>query len=320
MEIFMIRPGLCCISLSLQERDPPIKFQTMTYKRFSSLPRNEALEILGSRILNNLEVTNETIKFCAENDWVYRVSSDIFPLITYDEANVSLEDLPLHDLIQDEFDNIEQTIKNTKVRVSAHPSEFNSLASLSDKVVEKTITELNFYSSFFDRIGLPASTVAPMNLHVHNNNGTREEIAHRFYNNFKKLDENCQARLTIECDDKLNCWSVKQLTDIFHPITNIPICFDYLHHKCHPDNLSEQEAINRCYNTWNTRPLFHYSESREGNNPRAHAEYAIGVINTYGLEFDLDFELKAKCLAIKKYQELYPFFGDNKTSIANQLA
>lgn len=305
----MIRPGLCCISLMLQERDPPVKFQTMTFKRFSSLPREEALSTLGDRILNNLEVTNETIKFCHEYDMVYRVSSDIFPLITYDEANVSLEDLPNHDLIQDEFDNIAQTIIETNVRVSAHPSEFNSLSSLTERVVEKTITELNFYSSFFDRIGLPADTNSPMNLHVHNNNGTREEISRRFYENYRKLDENCQARLTIENDDKLNCWSVKELVDIFHPITRIPICFDYLHHKCHPNNLTECEAINMCYDTWQTRPLFHYSESREGNNPRAHAEYATQPINTYGLEFDLDFELKGKCLAINKYRELYPEFS-----------
>lgn len=309
-----IRPGLCCISLSLQERDPPVKFQTMTYKRFSSLPRNEAVEILGGRILNNLQTTNETIKFCGENNWVYRVSSDIFPLITYDEANISLEDLPQHDDIQDEFDNIERTIKETNVRVSAHPSEFNSLSSLSERVVEKTIVELNFYSSFFDRIGLPANTNSPMNLHVHNNNGTREEIAQRFYNNFKKLDENCQARLTIENDDKLNCWSVKELVNIFHPITRIPICFDYLHHKCHPNGLTEKEAINMCYDTWQTRSLFHYSESREGNNPRAHAEYALNPIDTYGLNFDCDFELKGKCLAINKYTELYPKFS-NKVGV-----
>lgn len=304
------RPGLCCISLSLQERDPPVKFQTMTYKRFSSLPRNEALEILGERILNNLQTTNETIKFCGENNWVYRVSSDIFPLITYDEANISLEDLPNHDLIQDEFDNIADTITNTNVRVSAHPSEYNSLASLSDKVIEKTITELNFYSSFFDRIGLPADTNSPMNFHVHNNNGTREEITQRFYNNFKKLDENCQKRICIENDDKLNCWSVRELVDIFHQITQIPITFDYLHHKCHPNNLTEYEAINMCYDTWQTRPLFHYSESREGNNPRAHAEYAFNYIETYGLEFDCDFELKGKCFAIKKYEQLYPNFNN----------
>ena len=304
----MNRLGLCCISLTLKEQG--FGHQTMTFKRFNSLPREEALETLGDRIQNNLMITNKTIQFCAENNYVYRVSSDIFPLITYDEANVSLEDLPNYDEIQDEFDNIAQSVSSTNVRVSAHPSEFNSLSSLSEKVVEKTITELNFYSSFFDRIGLPADRRSPMNFHVHNNNGTREEIAHRFYNNFKKLDNNCQARVTIENDDKLNCWSVKELVDIFHPITRIPITFDYLHHKCHPNGLTEREAINMCWDTWQTRPLFHYSESREGNNPRAHADYATEPLNIYGLEFDLDMELKAKDLAIEKYQELYPTFVD----------
>jgi len=296
------RLGLCCISLKLKEQG--FGHQTMTYKRFNSLPREEALEILGSRIQNNLMVTDKTIEFCAEKNYVYRVSSDIFPLITFDEANVSLEDLPNHDAIQDEFDNISNTIKRTGVRVSCHPSEFNSLSSLTPKVVDKTIVELNFYSSFFDRIGLPADTNAPMNLHVHNNNGTREEISHRFYENFKRLDENCQKRMTIENDDKLNCWSVRELVDIFHPITSIPICFDYLHHKCHPNNLTECEAINMCYDTWQTRPLFHYSESRPGNNPRAHADYAENKFDHYGLEFDVDMELKGKDNALEMYEEI----------------
>ena len=298
----MNRLGLCCISLKLKEQG--FGHQTMTYKRFNSLPREEALEILGSRIQNNLMVTDKTIEFCAEKNYVYRVSSDIFPLITFDEANVSLEDLPNHDAIQDEFDNISNTIKRTGVRVSCHPSEFNSLSSLTPKVVDKTIVELNFYSSFFDRIGLPADTNAPMNLHVHNNNGTREEISHRFYENFKRLDENCQKRMTIENDDKLNCWSVRELVDIFHPITRIPICFDYLHHKCHPNNLTEREAINMCYDTWQTRPLFHYSESRPGNNPRAHADYAENLFDNYGLEFDIDMELKGKDNALEMYEEI----------------
>lgn len=294
-----MRYGLCCISLKLKEQG--FGHQTMTYKRFNSLPREEALEILGSRIQNNLMVTDKTIEFCAEKNYVYRVSSDIFPLITFDEANVSLEDLPNHDAIQDEFDNISNTIKRTGVRVSCHPSEFNSLSSLTPRVIEKTIVELNFYSSFFDRIGLPADTNSPMNLHVHNNNGTREEISHRFYENFKKLDENCRARLTIENDDKLNCWSVKDLVDIFYPITRIPICFDYLHHKCHPNGLSEAEALIMCYSTWNTKPLFHYSESRQGNNPRAHADYAESAFDNYGLEFDVDMELKMKDYAIEHH-------------------
>ena len=60
-----------------------------------------------------------------------------------------------------------------------------------------------------------------------------------------------------------------------------------------------------CYNTWHGyKPLFHYSESRPGNNPRAHADYAETAFNTYGLDFDVDMELKMKDLAIANHEEL----------------
>ena len=299
----MNRYGLCCISLKLKEQG--FSHQTMTYKRFNSLPREEALEILGSRIQNNLMVTDKTIQFCAENNYVYRVSSDIFPLITYDEANVRLEDLPNYDAINNEFDNIASSIKNTNVRVTCHPSEFNVLASTNDKAVNKTIIELNFYSWFFDRIGLPANYDAPMNLHVHNKNGTHSEIINRFIGNFNRLDPNCRSRLVIENDDKVNCWSVRELITHFHPKTNIPITFDYLHHKCNPDILDEETAIKACHDTWQGhKPLFHYSESRQGNNPRAHADYAENPFDNYGLEFDIDMELKMKDYAIEHHSEI----------------
>jgi UV DNA damage endonuclease len=298
-----MRYGLCCISLKLKEQG--FGHQTMTYKRFNSLPREEALFILGSRIQNNLMVTDKTIQFCAENNYVYRVSSDIFPLITYDEANVKLEDLPNYEAIENQFTNISQTISRTGVRVSSHPSEFNVLASMNDKAVDKTIIELNFYSWFFDRIGLPANYDAPMNLHVHNKNGTHSEIIDRFIQNFNRLDPNCRSRLVIENDDKINCWSVRELIEHFNPATNIPITFDYLHHKCNPDNMGEQEALEFCYLTWQQhRPLFHYSESRPGNNPRAHSDYADNSFNNYGLEFDVDMELKMKDYAIEHHAEI----------------
>ena len=299
----MNRPGLCCISLNLKEQG--FSFQTMTFKRFSSLPREEALKILGDRILNNLVVTNKTIEYCSENNYVYRVSSDIFPLITYDVANVRLEDLPNYEAINNEFDNIRQTIRRTNVRVSCHPSEFNVLASTNSKAVDKTIIELNFYSWFFDQIGLPANYDAPMNLHVHNKNGTHSEIIDRFLTNFNRLDPNCRSRLVIENDDKVNCWNVRELITHFHSKTNIPITFDYLHHKCNPDILDEETAIKACHDTWHGyKPLFHYSESREGNNPRAHADYAEQIFDHYRLEFDYDMELKAKDYAIEHHAEI----------------
>ena len=294
--------GLCCISLNLQETDSPVKFQTMTYKRFASLPREEALAILGDRILNNMTTTNEIIKYCADNNFVYRMSSDLFPLITYDEANIELEDLPNYDDIDEAFDDIANTIAANNVRISCHPSEFNVLASLNAQAVEKTITELNFYSSFMDRIGCPPDYRSPMNIHVNNKSGTHLEVLNRFITNFDRLDSNCRNRLVLENDDKLGGWSVIELIHQIHDVTSIPITFDYLHHACHPHGVDEERAINACYRSWDGyKPLFHYSESRPGKNPRAHADYANKPFNTYGLDFDIDFELKMKDKAILQY-------------------
>ena len=298
-----MRFGLCCISLDLKELG--YSFQTMTYKRFSSLPRDEALEILGSRILNNMQVTHAHINYCADNDYTYRISSDLFPLITYIAADVILTDLPQYNEIEQEIAAIKQTIEDTQVRVSCHPSEFNVLASTNIDAVDRTVRELNFYSEFLDNIGCPADYNCPMNLHINNRQGTNDEVVDRFIQNFNRLDSNCRNRIVIENDDKLNCWSVKQLITDFYPKSKIPITFDYLHHKCHPDGWTEQQAIRFCCLTWgHIKPLFHYSESAPGNNPRKHADYAENDFYTYDdLDYDVDMELKMKDKAIAKFTE-----------------
>jgi UV DNA damage endonuclease len=295
--------GLCCISIELKEQG--YSFQTMTYKRFSSLPREEALSVLCDRIINNLEVTEESIKYCAANEYCYRLSSDIFPLMTYEKANIEWEELPRYDEIEALFDKLYYTVTESNVRVSCHPSEFNVLASLDEDAVTRTVTELNFYSSFLDRIGCPADHNSPMNIHINNKQGTNEEIVDRFYNNFMRLDPCCRDRITVENDDKLKCWSVKQLIEDFYPKTQIPITFDYLHHACHPNGWTEQQAIRFCRLTWQGyRPLFHYSESiPDYPNPRKHADYATRRFNTYGLDFDVDMELKMKDRAIARYNQ-----------------
>ena len=300
-----MRFGLCCICIDLQELEQPLRFKTMTFKRFDQLDRDEALTILGERILNNMIVTNATIQYCSNNNLCYRISSDLFPLMTYAAANIEWDELPNYDEIDASFDEIAYTIQQTNVRISCHPSEYNVLASNNTDAVSRTVTELNFYSSFLDRIGCPADYNSPMNLHINNRQGSNDEIVERFIQNFYRLDDNCRNRIVIENDDKLNCWSVKQLIEDFHPKTNIPITFDYLHHACHSDGLSEQDALENCYMSWGEyRPLFHYSENIPDHpNPRKHADYASKSFNTYGLDFDLDMELKMKDKAIAKYNE-----------------
>ena len=310
----MIRPGLCCISLTLQERDPPVKFNTMTFKRFSSLPREEALSILGDRIHNNMVATNEVIKLCAENNWCYRLSSDLMPLISYDKASVDLTDLPNHDDIQDVFDEIEETIRSTSVRVSAHPDQFNVLASPDEKVVEKTITELNLMSSLMDRFGLSADHNTPINIHIQNSkDGTREEISHRFLKNFHRLDENCQARLVVENDDRQAAWSVAKLIDIFHPITNIPITYDSHHFRLNnPENISAEDAAKNCAETWGSyKPLFHFSNGRDHSLDKAHSDHVYDIHEElFTRDVDIDYEYKLKDFTINKFIESYPTYAN----------
>jgi UV DNA damage endonuclease len=308
----MNRPGLCCISLKLKEQG--YSFKTMTYKRFSSLPREEALEILGDRIHNNMIVTNEIIKFCAINNWRYRLSSDLMPLISYDKANVDLTDLPNHDEIQDAFDNIECTIKSTGVRISAHPDQFNVLASPDEKVVEKTITELNLMSSLMDRFGLSADHNTPINIHIQNSkDGTREEISYRFLKNFNRLDENCQRRLVVENDDRQAAWSVAKLLDIFHPVTNIPITYDSHHFRLNnPENLTAENAAQSCMETWSKfKPLFHFSNGRDHVADKAHSDYVYDIHEElFSRDIDIEYEFKLKDLTINKFIESYPIYAN----------
>lgn len=296
--------GLCCISLDLQDREPPSRFQKMTFSSFSSMDRGKAIELLGSRILNNLMVTLESIKFCHERDYCYRLSSDLFPLITYDKAELSLDDLPQSESILRSLTLIKSCVADSGVRISTHPDQFNVLASENEEALERTVRELNFQSWIMDSIGCPADYSCPINLHINNNSGSRDEIVDRLIRNLDRLDENCRRRIVFENDDKVSCWSVRMLIDHYHKRTGCPVTFDYLHHKCHPDGLSEEDALRMCHESWGSFvPIFHFSEGRE-DNPKAHADYPSFKPNAYGLDFDMDFEFKMKDRAITRYTEL----------------
>jgi UV DNA damage endonuclease len=300
-----MRYGVCCIVLGLEPR----RFQTMTYASFSRMERGTALSILGDRILNNLAVTLEAVRFCHERNYCYRLSSDLFPLVTYEKAAISLEELPNHGLIYRSLAEIRTYVSDNPTRISCHPDQFNVLASENEESVGRTIRELNFQSWVMDQMGCSADYYSPMNIHLGNNKGARCDIVDRFVGNLHRLDPNCRARLVLENDDKPACWSVRLLMDHYHQKTGRPITFDYLHHKCHPDGLEEAEAIKMCHSTWPTTPLFHYSESRDEKNPRSHSDSPVASPETHGLDFDLDFEFKLKDRAIQAYESKSSVFA-----------
>lgn len=292
--------GLCCISISLQQKGH--KFQKMTYSRFKSLPREEALVTLSDRIRNNLKVTNEIMRFCVRRGISsYRMSSDLLPVINHPDVNIKLQDLPNSLDIFDEANRIKKTIKQTGLKVTAHPSEYISLTSDNDNVIRNSITDLKAHADLFDLVGLPKSYDAPLNIHCRKD-GDPEEISSKFMSNFKKLPHSVKSRLVLEVNDnRKGVWSIKNLCKYFNQRHGIPITFDNLHHSFCNHDTTEEEAFNMAHDTWKKygfTPVFHYSEGVDGT--RKHADYADKLPNNYGKDVFWEVELKAKDLAIFK--------------------
>jgi UV DNA damage endonuclease len=286
--------NLCCISNELKEQD--LKFQTMTWKRFNDLCDEHgaeyALNELGQRWLNNVDVTIMHIEHCAREGWGYRVSSSLFPCLTHPAFGYTVEDVPQYKQIMDLFD---YCVANDAwgVRLSTHPDQFNVLASENNLSVEKTIAELNHHGWVMDMLGCQRNYYNPINIHVNCTKGDLDDIAARFMSNLNKCDQSVTSRLVVENEDR-GCWTVANLLEYF----NIPITYDNLHDKCNPDEYLDDAAY-KCARTWgNVKPLFHYSESMpDHKNPRKHADMPTDY--PFSNDFDWDIELKSKDAAIR---------------------
>ena len=291
--------NLCCISNQL--RDQGHKFQTMTYKRFASLDRDEAIATVSARTLNNVRVTLKALQHCQRNGWGYRVSSNIFPLLTYQAANLYHGDYPDWPEIRKVLSKCEQYTHN--VRISCHPDQFNVLASADDSKVDKTIRELDWQGQVMTWLGAKHGYWNPINIHVNCTKGDPADIAARFMHNLSRCNYNVSSRLVVENEDK-GIWTPKLLAKHF----DIPITYDNLHHKCLPDGLTQSQAYDLCYRTWHVgkndlrqiTPVFHYSESHpDKSNPRSHADMPSGKPLLFdSMPADYDIELKNKDYAI----------------------
>ena len=294
--------NLCCISNELKEQGH--KFQTMTWKRFNQL-RDEhgaeyALNELGKRWLNNVEVTHVCIAHCGNQEWGYRVSSSLFPCLTHPEFMYTVKDVPQYEQIMLEFLDIVYHNECYQVRLSTHPDQFNVLASENQASVDKTIRELNHQGWVMDMLGCERSYYNPINIHVNNTKGELDDIACRFMSNLNKCDQSVQSRLVVENEDK-GCWTVVNLLEHF----NIPITYDNLHDKCNPSTAAPHVSnMAACAATWSlAKPLFHYSEScPHATNSRKHAQMPTDYPASD--RYDWDVELKSKDAAIRSCREL----------------
>jgi UV DNA damage endonuclease len=122
------------------------------------------------------------------------------------------------------------------------------------------------------------------------------------------LPDNVKKRLVVEVDDKKSQFKSEDLYHMVHKKIGIPITFDYLHNKCNPSMYSEKEALELCLSTWpeGIPAITHYSASKKDHEDPsskevAHSDWIYEKVETYGLDFYIEFEVKMKEKALLKY-------------------
>jgi UV DNA damage endonuclease len=256
-------------------------------------------------------VLDEIVRYCEINNWNYRVGN-IFPLYDFNlggfpvwqhvlysnsPASMSLSNIKLENF----YTLYLKSYENSPVRFSSHPDQYVIISSAKHHVSSKSISIIHDNDLLLSVLKQDAyeSDRHPINVHMGTYKGDIEEIKTRFSSSYiGGLLDMMTGKLVLENEDK-GYWNVENLYNFAYKKHDIPITFDYLHHKCNPGTLTEEEAFKLCYSTWKTKPIFHYSESVIGHkNPRKHADYPTARPNTYGLDVDIDYEFKMKDLAI----------------------
>jgi UV DNA damage endonuclease len=294
--------GYACINTGLSA-NRIMTNRTMRRKTFDT----SGIDYVSDLALANVKDLKTIVQWNNERGIkLFRLSSQIFPWS--DEYNIThLKD---YDEIAKLMLEVGQIATDGGQRLTMHPGPYNCLASPTQNVVDKTIRQLNFHSYQFNMMGYDPSPYNKINIHVGGAYGDKKATLARFCDNFHLLDDDTKKRLVIENDDSPNEYSVKDLFDGIYQVIDIPITFDYFHHKFNTSNLTEEEALKMASITWpeGITQCCHYSESRrkekldESIRAQAHSDLIYDKINTYGLELDIVIEAKSKEQAIFNYK------------------
>ena len=225
-------------------------------------------------------------------------------------SEYELSDLPDIEEISKNLIEAGRIALETGQRLSFHPSPYCVIASQNPEVVIKSIKELRQHAEIMDMMLLERSHKYPINIHINTTKPSKEDASQRFIDQYSQLPDNVKSRLVLENDDKKSQFTPTDLHTLIYKKIGVPITYDYLHHKCNPDELSEEEALVLCMSTWpeNIIPLTHFSDSRklfEDSSAKdvAHSDWIWNKIETYGRVFDIELEVKMKDLALLKYLE-----------------
>jgi UV DNA damage endonuclease len=290
-----MRYGLVC-----QFVREPIRFRTTTAKVLQASPRKEQLEKLSRLCLENVQSVLMALEFCkAQGIGSFRLTSHLLPLRTHPDCGYTLDDLPRKKAILLAFEANREYARANDLRLTFHPDQFIVLSSPIQNTTDNSIRELIHTAEVAELIGADV-----INIHAGGVYGDPETALKRLESRIRSLPEAVRQRITLENDDR--SYTPSQLLPLCKRI-GVPFVYDVHHHRCLPDKLTREKAVEAALNTWNREPLFHVSSPsvpwEENGEHRFHDDYIR--IEDFpeewpGMDITVEIEAKAKELAVLK--------------------
>lgn len=245
-------------------------------------------------IKNNLSCLLRILNYNSENNLLFfRISSDVIPF-----ASHSVNVFDWEKYFKKELVEIGDFIKNKGMRISMHPDQFVLINAQDEKIINKSILDLNWHCKLLDSMGLDES--AKVQIHVGGMYGDKDKAINRFIKQYKNLDQANTRRLVIENDDRL--FSLQDCLEI-NKETGVPIIFDNFHHECLNNEESLKEALILASKTWENKDgllMCDYSSQEPGERRGKHTQsidifkFTKFLKDLDGLDFDIMLEIKDK--------------------------
>jgi UV DNA damage endonuclease len=196
--------GYACLNLTLSENKIIVN-RGLVKKTFL----NKGLSYVSTLILENLKDLLKILKWNHEHGiFFYRMPSDMFPWM----SEYEIEHLPDFQEIKDLLAEAGRLSKKLTIRLTFHPGPFDVLASENETVVANTVKDLNQHAQIMDLMGLDRSPFNKINIHIGTTlKGNKQQAIKNFRQNLQLLNPGVRERITIENDDKISMYNVKEL-------------------------------------------------------------------------------------------------------------
>ncbi|TCJ02821.1 UV DNA damage repair endonuclease UvsE [Cytobacillus praedii] len=297
-----IRFGYVANALGLWDASPS---KTLTFTRYSALPKEERLEKLKAVTAQNIYNTKRILYYNLANEIeLYRFSSSLVPLATHPEV--------MWDFVtpfKTEWEELGQIVKQLKLRPSFHPNQFTLFTSHKEEVTTNSIKDMEYHYTMLQAMGILEQAI--INIHIGGAYGDKETALNRFHENITNLPNQIKKITTLENDDKT--FNVEETLRTCEK-ENMPMILDYHHHLANKGGVDLSIYLQRIFNTWeqtNLLPKVHLSSPKSESAFRSHADYVsiefvlpfLKMVKEINMDIDIMIEAKMKNLAMQMLVE-----------------